>query len=435
MRPGVRVAWSAPNHPSALFLAAALPRLDAVFVPLNPRLTDGELRPLLERIGSWRFYDAGSSEGLARASSIRGGEGAESARVNLELTHFILFTSGTTGQPKGACLSLRSFIAGAEASAERLGASYSDRWLCTLPLFHVGGLAMLWRAAHSGGALILHGRFEANAVRVALVEEQVSHLSLVDTTLKRLLETPGPRRFPPSLRAVLVGGGPVSSRRLEEGRARGLPLLQTYGLTETASQACTQEPGALGDETGTPLVGGAVRIMDEDGQALPPHVLGRIELRTPTLFQGYLDDPAATVEAFTPDGWLRTGDLGGLDERGRLCALSRRTDLIVRGGENIYPAELERVLLAYPGVVEVAVLPVADDSWGQVPAAFVVLKGSTPPAEAIHAFCAERLARFKLPARVCFLDALPRNALGKVDRRMLLEELGGPHRCAWGAHY
>jgi O-succinylbenzoic acid--CoA ligase len=218
---------------------------------------------------------------------------------------------------------------------------------------------------------------------------------------------------------ALIGGGPVPAPLLERARAARLLALQTYGLTEACSQVATERPAeADGHTAGPALPGLEVRITGPGGEVLGPGREGDIEVRGPTVMVGYLNRPEATHEALQ-GGWLRTRDMGILDERGRLTVLSRRTDLIVHGGENLYPVELETVIAAHPAVQEVAVVGVADARWGEVPVAFVALRpGHAMPGD-LDAWCRRSLAGFKVPARFLALEALPRNAMGKVERTVL----------------
>lgn len=308
----------------------------------------------------------------------------------------ILFTSGTTGAAKAARLALDNHLANARAACEVLGIDASSRFLSTLPLFHVGGLSIAFRCQLASATLLLHERFDAHAVARELCGG-ATHASLVASTLARVLEVCS--AFPPSVRAVLVGGGPVPAPLLERARRAGLPVLQTYGLTETASMATCERPGdADGKSAGPPMPGLEVRIAGAE-----------IEVRGAQVMRGYLG--AAPVR-----GWFATSDLGELDARGRLVVHARRTDLIVSGGENVYPAEVEAALLAHPAVREAAVLPAPDERWGQVGVAYVA--GAAAESE-LRAFLAGRLAKFKIPARFVAVEGLPRNAAGKVDRARL----------------
>lgn len=423
---GDRVALLSTNHSACAFLFFALGRLGALLAPLNARLTPTELAPLVEDI-SPRLKLALSS----LADRLPGSESLETwadavtspsptcEPLDESTPRVVLFTSGTTGRPKGAVLTEGNFRASALCSAANLGAHPSPRWLGTLPLFHVGGLAMLTRCAYDGGCLLLHDRFDVEAVNRAIDTEGATHASFVATTLERVLDARGARPVPESFRLALIGGGPVPAPLLERARAARLLALQTYGLTEACSQVTTERPAeAHGLTAGPALPGLEVRITGPDGEVLGPGREGDIEVRGPTVMAGYLNRPEATHEALQ-GGWLRTRDMGMLDERGRLTVLSRRTDLIVRGGENLYPVEIETVIAAHPAVQEVAVAGVADARWGEVPVAFVVLRPGRAMPEDLDAWCRRSLAGFKVPARFLALDTLPRNAMGKVERTVL----------------
>jgi o-succinylbenzoate---CoA ligase len=421
LRAGERVALLASNHPSVVHLFFALGRLGAVLAPLNARLTRAELRPLVEDVAPrlTLALDALAERlpGAERLESLADGEPSPICEpLEVSSPRVVLFTSGTTGQPKGAVLTEGGFRASARCSEGNLGRHRAPRWLGTLPLFHVGGLAMLARTAYDGGCLVLHERFDPEAINHSLDTEGVTHASFVATSLERLLEAREDRPVPPSFRLALIGGGPVPAPLLARARAAGILALQTYGLTEACSQVATERPDeADGRTAGPPLPGLEVRIVGPEGQVLGPGREGDIEVRGPTVMAGYHGRPEATREVLR-DGWLRTKDVGLLDARGRLTVLSRRTDLIVRGGENIYPAELEAVLAAHPAVREVAVVGIPDARWGEVPVAFVVPRDGQPLPEALDAWCRASLAGFKVPARFIPLDALPRNAMGKVER-------------------
>lgn len=426
---GDRVALLSTNHAAAAHLFFALGRLGAVLAPLNARLTRAELAPLVEDVAPRLTLALGSlTERLPGAEPLEtfvapALEPVREAPLPLETdsARVILFTSGTTGRPKGAVLTEGNFRASARGSAGNLGAHPAPRWLGTLPLFHVGGLAMLTRTAYDRGCLVLRERFEAEDTNRAIDAEGVTHASFVATTLERVLETREDRPVPATFRLALIGGGPVPAPLLARARAAGIVSLQTYGLTEACSQVTTERPHeADGHTAGPPLTGLEVRIVDPQGQVLAPGQEGDIEVRGPTVMAGYLHRPEATREALR-DGWLRTKDLGRLDARGRLTVLSRRTDLILRGGENIYPAELEAVLAAHPGVQEAAVVGLPDARWGEVPVAFVVAREGASPLPELEAWCRASLAGFKIPARFLPIDALPRNAMGKLERTRLRE--------------
>ncbi|HEX8822652.1 MAG TPA: o-succinylbenzoate--CoA ligase [Archangium sp.] len=428
VKAGDRVALLATNDARVAHLFFALGRMGAVLAPLNARLTRAELRPLVEDVAPRLTLALGNlTERLPGAEPLEsfadGVATTSSGSVPLEPTspRVILFTSGTTGRPKGAVLTEGNFRASARGSEANLGAHPAPYWLGTLPLFHVGGLAMLTRTAYDGGCLVLRERFEAEDTNRALDEEGVTHASFVATTLERVLEERKDRPVPPTFRLALIGGGPVPAPLLARARAAGILALQTYGLTEACSQVTTERPDeADGRTAGRALPGVEVRIVGLEGESLAAGREGDIEVRGPTVMFGYLNRPEATREAVR-NGWLRTKDVGVLDASGRLTVLSRRTDLIVRGGENIYPAELEAVLASHPAVREAAVVGVPDARWGEVPVAFVATRKGAVLPEDLGAWCRESLAGFKVPARFLEIESLPRNAMGKVERTVLRE--------------
>jgi O-succinylbenzoic acid--CoA ligase len=432
VRRGERVAVLAANHPSSVVLLFALRRLGAALVPLNTRLAPAELRAQATRVGARGLLaDAAHLAVFPGAEPLErwadgGSEPWSGDESDGSADWALLFTSGTTGHPKAARLTVGAFDALARASAENLGPRPRDRWLCNLPLFHVGGLAMAVRCAHDGAALVLQARFDAGAVVREVRDEAITHLSLVARTLEQCLDA-GLRGS--GLRGVLVGGGPVPPALVERARAAGIPVLLTYGLTEACSQVTTERPAeADGRTAGPPLPGLEVRVVDAAGQPLPAGAEGSVCVRGPTLMRGYLDDPGATA-AVLRDGWLHTGDVGRVDGAGRLTVLARRTDLIISGGENIYPAELEAVLSAHPAVAEVAVAGRDDAGYGQVPVALVVLRPGAPAA-GLGGWVSQRLGRFKEPAEVILVPALPRTATGKVDRAAVWAAVR-PASAAW----
>jgi O-succinylbenzoic acid--CoA ligase len=303
----------------------------------------------------------------------------------------VIRTSGTTGAPKPVALTYANHVASAAASADALGVEAGDRWLCPLPLHHVGGLNVLIRSAINATTVVLHERFDADRVRAALESGEVSLASLVPTMLARL-RAAGLRRAP-GLRAIALGGGPAPPGLLAWAREVGIPVVPVYGMTETCSQVVAGDPGR-------PLAGVELRI----GAG------GEILVRGPMVA------PAAVAS----DGWLHTGDLGSLDAAGRLRVLGRLKELIVTGGENVAPLEVERALLAHPAVVDAGVAGLPDPDWGEAVTAFVVL--SDPAAEAeLRDWCRERLEPFKVPKAFHAVERLPRSAGGKLIR----DRLGG----------
>ncbi|BAS28262.1 O-succinylbenzoic acid--CoA ligase [Limnochorda pilosa] len=427
--------------PGPLFVQAvhAVGRLGAVLVPLNTRLAAPELvwqlKDVEARLLLYDEVSAPQAEAIAARlpglAAIRGGRLDAVAPADVPLrfqldpaaVHTIVYTSGTTGRPKGAQLTYGNHGWSALVSALNLGLSPDDRWLAPMPLFHVGGLAILFRSVIYGIPTLLQPRFDPDAVHRAIDVEGATLLSVVSAMLARMLEVRGGRPYPPSLRAVLVGGGPAPQPLLDAAARLGMPVVPTYGLTETSSQVTTLAPGEAPrrpGSSGRPLFGVELRI-EQDDRPQPPGEPGEIAVRGPTVMAGYFRRPEESARALA-GGWLHTGDLGYLDPEGYLYVLDRREDLIVSGGENVYPAEVEAALLAHPAVLEAGVTGVPDPRWGQAVLAAVRLRpGARVTEEEIRGFCRERLAGYKVPAHVRFVDALPRNAAGKLLRRRLAD--------------
>ncbi len=310
-----------------------------------------------------------------------------------------VLSSGTSGEPKPVELSAANHLWSALASALNLGLDPADRWLCCLPLNHVGGLSILLRSAIYGTAALIHERFDAERVAAAISAGEASIVSLVPTQLVRLLDAGADLKRP---RLLLIGGGPLPADVLAESLERGATAVQTYGLTETCSQVCTLAPAEAmtrAGSAGKPLLGTEVAI--EDGQ---------IAVRGPTVAPG----------AAGADGWLRTGDLGRLDGEGYLWVEGRRSDLIVSGGENVRPERVEEALRALPGVADAGVAGRPDREWGQIVCAWVVPRPGAriDPGELTRA-ARGRLAPAEVPKRVEIAAELPRTASGKLLRRKL----------------
>ena len=268
---------------------------------------------------------------------------------------YIIFTSGTEGRPRAVLLTDSNLAAAVAGSKERLGNGPDDSWLCVLPLFHVGGLSVLWRQAEAGGSVVLLDRFESDSAAAAL--DNVTFASFVPVMLRRLLDV---GRDWEGLTAVLVGGAAADDALLSAARAAGIPAMATYGMTETCSQIATPQPRAdLDGSVGLPLLGAEIRVMAQDVAAVG--VEGRIEVRGPMVSPGYVGE----VRRHDAD-WLQTGDLGVIDDGGKLTVLGRADSVIVTGGENVHPAAVEAGLRAHPQIRDVRVYGLADKEWGQI---------------------------------------------------------------------
>jgi O-succinylbenzoic acid--CoA ligase len=316
----------------------------------------------------------------------------------------VMYTSGTTGQARGAVLTRAALLASAQASAANMGWEPDDCWLLAMPIARVGGLSILTRCLIARKAVALAPSFDAALVPQWIDQWRVTLASMVPTMLALVLERHPDWDPPSSLRCIQVGGAEAPPRLLKEAARRKVPIVITYGCTETCSQvvvtpyALRYNPAPCG--AGKPLPGAEVRLVD-----------GRIEVRGPMRMAGYLG--GAPLD---PEGWFDTGDVGQFDPTGCLHVRARRADLIVTGGENVYPAEVERVLEACHGIRAAAVFGVPDETWGQVVAAAFVADGTPPTDDQVKEFLEHHLATHKRPRRIAFVERLPQTTAGKLDR-------------------
>ena len=379
--PGDRVGIALPARRAFVEALHGCMRLGAVAVPIDLRLRPGERRL---RTAGCAAVVTDPLEGLAD-------EGAPLALTHdLDETAVVVHTSGTTAGPRAVELTYGNWLWSALGSAVALGVDPGDRWLCTLPLSHVGGLSILVRSAIYATAVILHERFDAEAAADELAT-RATLVSVVPTTLARLLDAG--LRHPPALRVALVGGAPIPPALIERATAAGVRMVGTYGLTEACSQVTTGGP---------PLFCTRVRI----GPGREILVAG------PTVAPG----------AVAADGWLHTGDEGALDAAGSLTVSGRAGDTIITGGENVAPTEVEAVLAGHPAVAEAGVHGAPDAEWGQRVVAAVVLRADrTATEEDLRGYCRVRLAGYKVPRAIRFVPELPKTASGKLLRRSLEE--------------
>ena len=425
--PGSSVALVA--HPSALSIQAvwAVPRTGAVLVPLNPLWGAASMERALDAIGpdlivgteqdmsdvaldaDWvtMLDDLPRPAGGASAG-VEGGGGAElddartpdSADDPDPRPFALLWTSGSCGDPRAVPILSSALEGSARASVARLGLTESDRWYASLSLGHIGGLALVHRAAHVGCTLLVRGRFSAEELGELIDREGLTHASLVPTMLRRLLDVRGGESVPSTLRCLLIGGAAAGGTLVPEGIEQGYPVGLTYGLTEACSQVATAPPDLVAEKPGT--VGAPI-----DGLALRLGEDGEIWVRGDTVSPGVADE----------EGWLATGDLGRLDGDGHLWISGRISDRIVTGGTTVHPREVEVVLEGLPGVSAAAVAGLQDDVWGETVVALIVPgPGAGPDPKALIAGARERLSASQMPRLVEFADALPENTNGKIDR-------------------
>jgi long-chain acyl-CoA synthetase len=454
--PGDRLALSVPN---------GLPFLDAWFgglyagctmLPIPPmsaapelaaRMQHARCRALIAEtealapggVAAQALLAAPLARGLDAASLCQGSEAVDVPReLAADAVALLLYTSGTTGTPKGAMIthaSLASHTAALVHHVLRLGSG--DRVLACLPLTHSYGIRMTLLAPYYAGACsVLVSRFRAGAMLALLREQAISWFPGVPTMFHALAHESSSGAPYPALRWCLSAGAPLPREiRLRAEAQLGVPLRQGFGLTEAtfSSVATPDDPGAA-DTVGRPVFGVELRVVDEHDRVLPPNVPGQVCVRGQNVMAGYLDDPAATAEALR-DGWLYSGDVGMLDDAGRLTIVDRIKDMVIRGGFNVYPAEVEAVLVEHPGVHDAVVVGVPDERYGEeVLAALVVTPGASLSWNELAEFCRQRLSRVKLPRLVTTLPTLPVGASGKVLRRevrrralageLLLEPLG-----------
>ena len=413
---GQRIGLAGLNAPTTAALLQALPLAGVTTVLFNRRLTADELVEQLARAHVNRVLAdpahplATKRTTIAIPASFPDQPVADATPLTDNHAALVLFTSGTSGAPKAARLTWSALRHAADTAVQVLDLGPTSSWLGCLPLDHIGGAMVILRSGRGGGKIILHDRFDADAVTQTMDGNQVHGISVVPTMLHRLLAARGERPWPTALRCLLTGGGPLSADDIARSTALGLPPSQTYGLTEAASQVCTLLPAdaaAHAGSAGRPLPGMQVRIVD-----------GVIDVRGPALFSGY-ETAGSVTEPLNADGWFTTGDLGELDANGFLTVFGRRSDLILSGGENVYPAEVEAALERHPQIAEAGVYGVADDEWGQVVAAVLVARG-TPPSDAdLTTWLASMVAGFKRPRRWRWAAALPRTATGKLQRHQL----------------
>lgn len=451
VQPGDRVAVQVDKSPETVMLYLAVLRVGAVYLPLNSGYTGDELRYFLDDAEPSLFVCAPAFEAqareLAKVSGVAhvetlgdAGDGSLMARVHGKPGRFvdvprassdlaaILYTSGTTGRSKGAMISHGNLVSNARALVDAWQITDRDWLLHALPIFHIHGLFVACNSLlMAGGSMLFLSKFDA--AQMLRLLPQVNLLMGVPTFYTRLLDQPGlSREAVAHMRLFISGSAPLTAETHKAFSERtGMAILERYGMTETGMNTSNPLDGErIAGTVGFPLPGVELRITDP-GQAeptlLPQGEPGMIEVRGPNVFQGYWRMPEKTAEELREDGYFMTGDIGFVDDRGYVQIVGRNKDMIISGGFNVYPKELEEILDTLPGVVESAVIGVPHPDFGEgVTAVLVASQGQAPSEAQVLAALDGKLARFKQPKRVMVVDALPRNVMGKVQKNVLREQ-------------
>ncbi len=453
LRPGDRVALLSANEPEHLEAQAACLRSGFTLVPINLRLADPEVSFILSdctpkvliggrtqhaRVaalatgsGTPYTFGLGDPEAVARYEDLVATADPDGAADPTDpgLTALVLYTSGTTGRPKGAMVDRAAFTARVLVNCAELQVRPTDVHLAALPMFHI---AAFLAYAHTvvGGRVVMLPEFSPRLCLAAMSDEHVTTTVLVPTMIGMLLDSPELASTPPTdLRQIVYGGSSIAPRLLARAMdGFGCDMLQQYGMTESGASTILRPADHDAHDVqklssaGTEAVSFEVAVVDDAERPVPPGEQGEVVCRAPSLMSGYWNRPDATAEALR-GGWMHTGDVGYRDERGYLHITDRRNDMVITGGENVYPREVEAALLEHPGVGDVAVLGTPDPTWGQVVTA--VLVEPAPPDVELEQWARHRLAGYKVPRRWVRVGELPRNATGKVLKHELRAMLGG----------
>ena len=467
---GDRVAIIQVNCNQCLEAYYAVARIGAIFVPLNFRARSDELTHMLNNskaslllVGE-QYVDLVDSirqdtpsvkhfipigcmrEGMLNYEELLASSSPEgvSTEVEDDDVTMIIYTSGTTGIPKGVPLTHNSFSIYVLKNVIPADPDIEETNILTVPLFHVAGVQAALAATYGGRTLAIIRQFDVKEWMETVQRERASRAMLVPTMLKRIIDDPDFSKYDlSSLKVITYGAAPMPFEVIKKAIEvfPGVMFINAFGQTETASTITILGPEdhiITGDEEerekklrrlassiGRPMDDVEMKIIDRDGSDLPPGEVGEIVARGPRVMTGYWKCPDETAKAITKEGWLHTSDMGYMDEEGYFYLVGRSDDLVIRGGENISPREVENILYAHPAVEDAAVIGVPDPEWGQVPRAVVVLKnGKTATADELIEFCRGRLASFKRPGSVVFVDELPKTNTGKVLMRVLRERYG-----------
>ncbi len=430
VQPGDRVAWLGLNSPRSIELLLALSRMGAILVPLNYRLALAELQAILNHSGASLLLADAAHQTVASQLSlppkVRGDSAAQLGGEADDLPVLLVYTSGTTGHPKGALHTQAGLLANCALSQDAHAFTPDDHVLTVLPLFHVGGLCIqTLPALHAGARVTLHARFDAAEWLRDVQALRPTMSLLVPATLRAVLAEPAfPTADLSSLRLVNAGSSTVPLSLIDALHTRGVPVCQVYGATETGPVSIYLKQADAMSHAGSAGRAGqgvSVRLVGTGGEDVMPGDVGEIWLRAPNLMRRYWRDPQNP--AFQ-GGWFHTGDLAREDQDGFFWVVGRSKDMIISGGENIYPAELENILADCPWIEDSAVVGQADERWGETVVAVVVQRpGSERSTADVLGLFDGKLARFKHPRRVLFASALPKTALGKVRKDELAAQL------------
>lgn len=424
------VAILSENNPDFVILVLALWLLDAVPVPVNTRLTRDEIQKLLEKAGCNKIFIHNNFKNVPDFTSIDKThfpfqtnsitKSVFHSGHDLENTAVIIFTSGSSGTPKGVMLSFRNLIKNAETGNQVLHQNSDDRWLASLPFYHIGGFSIITRALLHRASIIIPPTPETGDLEFSFKHHAPTLASLVSTQLIRLLESglkPGDE-----LKKLLLGGGFIDNRLLNSAVKKGWRVSKVYGSSETSSFVTMLTENDLTDKinsAGKALTPNKIFITDENGKNLPANKSGEIVVSSDAVMKGYINDEEAT-RAKLKDGFYFTGDYGYLDEDGYLYVEARRDDLIISGGENINPMEIQRAIMDIPGIKECFVLGLEDKTWGHIVAAAVIKCDRNKEID-IKGYLRENLAGYKIPKKIICVNYFPLTALGKIEKEKVKE--------------
>ncbi len=423
IREHTKAALLSSNSPDYVVLISALWNLNACIIPLNIMLSDSELTELINfSDAEFLFYGNDEKRNLdvkiprfnfnmisTEAADVKV-QGLDPDAISL-----VMFTSGATGKPKGVMHSLNDLLNSADNSQDLLNQKPGDRWLASLPFYHIGGLSIIIRALRYGSPLIIPSSLKNDSLVQAFDSLKPSFASLVSTQLKRMLESGW--RPSEELKNILLGGGFADEELIKEAAAAGCPISNVYGSTETSAFITAGDPDSVKSKplsAGRALGRSKVLIVDDQLNEEKKGHSGEILIKSTALFHGYYKDEKETSKKLKPEGFL-TGDVGYIDDDGDLFVAARRTDLIITGGENVNPIEVETALNKMPGIGDSCVFALPDKEWGQIVAAAVVLKADVSIQE-ITGYLKERIAGYKIPKRYFPVEIIPRSPLGKILR-------------------